>query len=124
MILNILEAQLALHHLLVQVQVSILVLDWLRKHKVEQHGKAHVPRVTMRQTTMENGVHRLLVVPGKKTLVKDKLKDILRHRFPQAINLVHPQLILAGDKVLLADQTHLKIQDFNHYNLRVQVLAV
>jgi hypothetical protein len=95
-------------------------LDWLRKHKVEQHGKAHLPRVTMRRTTIQNGVHRLLVVPGKKMLVMDKLQ----HRLLQAINLVHHQLILAGDKVLLADQTHLKIQDFNHYNLRVQVLVV
>lgn len=51
-----------------------------------------------------------------------QVKDTLLPKFLQAINSVLHHLI-AGDKVLLADQTHLKIQDFNRYNLKAQALV-
>ena len=51
------------------------------------------------------------------------VKETLRHKHLQIINSVLRPLT-AGDKVLLlADQTHLRIQDFNRYNLKAQVLA-
>lgn len=52
-----------------------------------------------------------------------QVKDKLLHRLLQAINSELHHLI-AGDKVpLLVDQTHLKIQDFNRYNLKAQALV-